>query len=182
MDQQSHGSTNLQKQNSMHLLQLIVSVAIVLILFGALAYMYTLLSHTRAKLEDVNRHVTKLNGLSAQLDQVIKTGANDKILGFDKVNKDAIQAVFLTSGQVYFGKIYEMTSSSTALEKVYYLKDNNPDHLVKLGCEVHKPEDKLNIVRSNIQFWENLKADDEKGVTSAIKQYEAANPNGQKCS
>lgn len=184
MDQQPGFTNNVTKQPSdRNAGQLIITILIGVIMIAGLAYTNIMFKQTKTKLDDINSRVTQFNSLSKQVDQVIKTGANDKILGFDKVNKNGFQSVFLTGGQVYFGKITEITTSSVVLERVYYLKEGGTDKsLVKLGCELHKPEDKLTITRSNLQFWENLKADDVAGVTSAIKQYEAANPNGQKCS
>ena len=112
------------------------------------------------------------------------------------VDKDKQQAVFLTNGQVYFGKIKEINSKYINLSSIYYLnvnqqvqpnqKDssgnsntNNSISLVKLGCELHGPVDKMVINRDQITFWENLKGDGQ--VAKAISQWVQQNPNGQKC-
>jgi len=182
MDQQPSVLTNVPKQtHNRGSTKVVAIIFVVIVLLAGLVYTNIMLAQTKSNVDDIEKRMTKLDGLSGQLNQVINTGANDKILGFDKVNKDGFQAVFLTSGQVYFGKIKEITTSNVILENIYYLKDGG-SALVKLGCETHKPEDRMTIVRSNLQFWENLKTDDEQGVTSAIKEYEAANPTGQKCS
>jgi hypothetical protein len=106
------------------------------------------------------------------------------------------QAVFLTNGQVYFGKIGEINKSYLSLSNIYYLnvnqqvqpnqKDangnsnsNNSISLVKLGCELHGPVDRMVINREQITFWENLKDDGQ--VSKAIAQWVQQNPNGQKC-
>lgn len=109
-----------------------------------------------------------------------------------KVNKDKYQAVFLNGGQVYFGKISDINSKSVGLNSIYYLRvnqqvqpnqANNPSandiSLVKLGCELHGPDDSMVINREQVIFWENLKTDGQ--VTKAINEYKKANPNGQKC-
>ena len=93
------------------------------------------------------------------------------------------QAVFLTNGQVYFGKIASMTAQEVTIEDIYYLQVEGqiqPEQqgtqqpklsLVKLGNELHGPQDKMIINRDQVLFWENLK-DDGKVVT-AIKDHKA---------
>lgn len=103
------------------------------------------------------------------------------------------QAVFLTNGQVYFGKINTVNKHFVDLRKIYYLnvnqqvqptQDNNKDSksnisLVKLGCELHGPVDQMIINRSQVSFWENLKDDGQ--VAKAIATWVQQNPNGQNC-
>lgn len=179
-NQEGNTSNSLKPAKRQVSLKTIVVLVVAVGFLAGLAYTNFAFFQTQSKVDDIESRMTKLDGLSGQFDQIINTGANDKILGYDKVTKDGIQAAFLSNGQVYFGKITDITTKNVILENVYYLKDGGSS-LVKLGCETHKPEDKMTIVRSNLQFWENLKADDEQGVSSAIKQYEAANPDGQKC-
>jgi hypothetical protein len=110
------------------------------------------------------------------------------------VNKDRVQAVFLTNGQVYFGKVKDVTSQYVDLQDIYYLNSQQqPDtegtsttdtqattfSLVKLGCELHGPIDQMVINREQVSFWENL--NDEGKVAKAIEQWRSQNPNGQKC-
>ncbi len=120
-----------------------------------------------------------------------------KIAGSDEsstVDTNAYQAVFLTSGQVYFGKIQFMNKDYLKLADVYYLQNgsNNiqstqsgtapipPTSLIKLGCELHAPKDQMVINKSRLDLWENLQ--DRGRVVQAIKNFVAKNPNGQKCS
>jgi len=101
-----------------------------------------------------------------------------------QVKKDQYQAVFLTNGQVYFGKIASSNKESVKLTDIYYLqvqqsvqpsdenKDNNNNNnsqisMAKLGDELHGPEDAMYIQRDQILFWENLK--DQGKVVQAIK-------------
>jgi hypothetical protein len=97
-----------------------------------------------------------------------------------QVDSDRFQAVFLSSGQTYFGKITEVTKDTIKLEDIYYLKSGTVDKagnptvgtdmsLVKLGSELHAPDDVMFIERKNISFWENLKNDGQ--VTKAINDY-----------
>ena len=96
------------------------------------------------------------------------------------LDKDKYQAVFLNGGQVYFGKVGEFNSKYMTLSDIYYLRVNqqvqpgstqtsNDVSLAKLGNELHGPEDEMVINRSEVQFWENLKADGQ--VVKAITEY-----------
>lgn len=75
------------------------------------------------------------------------------------------QAVFLANNQVYFGKLADKDAQYVTLSDVYYLrtasdlqqKDSSGLNLIKLGGEVHGPEDVLYIPKSEILYWENLK-------------------------
>lgn len=97
------------------------------------------------------------------------------------------QAVFLTNGQVYFGKVTDANSQTLVLEDIYYLrsagnlqvsdaKDSittpamDNFSLVKLGNELHGPEDKMSINLSQVLFTEDLK--DDSKVVEAIRAYE----------
>jgi len=108
----------------------------------------------------------------------------------DAVDTTKMQAVFLNGGQVYFGRITELNKQFMQLNDIYYLRVNQqiqPDgeaqsndiSLVKLGCELHGPEDQMVINREQIIFWENLK--NEGQVAQAVAQYREDFPNGQDC-
>jgi hypothetical protein len=56
---------------------------------------------------------------------------------------------------------------------------NTSVSLVKLGCELHEPFDKMLINRDQVTFWENLQ--DGGQVAKAVSTFEKQNPNGQKC-
>lgn len=111
--------------------------------------------------------------------------------GDSAIQRDKYQAVFLTNGQVYFGKLAGASGDSMQLTNVYYLQvqqdvqgatgeqaqaetdanknDQSQVSLAKLGSELHGPEDAMQINREQVLFWENL-TDDSKVVT-AIKQH-----------
>jgi hypothetical protein len=109
------------------------------------------------------------------------------------VDNEKVQAVFLTNGQVYFGKITAIKQGYVDLRDIYYLNSQSqPDSdgntsgqptsfsLVKLGCELHGPQDQMVINREQVSFWENLKSDGK--VADAIKEWQSQNPDGQnKC-
>lgn len=103
------------------------------------------------------------------------------------------QAVFLTNGQVYFGKLSESTSMYVNLKDIYYLQVTQPVQgpkdaeqptppqqaqiqLVKLGSELHGPQDEMQINRDQVLFFEDLK--EEGRVVQAIREYQK-NPPAQ---
>lgn len=78
------------------------------------------------------------------------------------------QAVFLNNNQTYFGKLENYNYGYVKLTNVYYLRagenlqqggDVKADNLslVKLGGELHGPEDVMYIRKDSILFWENMK-------------------------
>jgi hypothetical protein len=98
------------------------------------------------------------------------------------------QAVFLTNGQVYFGKVNDINGSYVKLSDIYYLQvqqsvqptdakkdstSNSQVSLAKLGSELHGPEDAMYISRQQVLFWENLKNDGK--VVQAINSYKQQN-------
>ena len=100
-----------------------------------------------------------------------------------EVKKNQYQAVFLSNGQVYFGKINSLDKRGIKLTDIYYLQVQTPQplpndkttqnqqqnlSLAKLGKELHGPEDSMFIEKSQTLFWENLKDDSQ--VVKAIKQ------------
>lgn len=99
------------------------------------------------------------------------------------------QAVFLTNGQVYFGQFSQRFGVAT-LSDIYYLQvqqdlqptgedqqqtDPSDIRLIKLGNELHGPEDLMRINTSQILFVEDLK--DDGNVVKAIKRYEENGPD-----
>ena len=111
------------------------------------------------------------------------------------VDTTKLQAVFLNTGQVYFGNIKSLNDKYTVLTNIYYLQTtnsngssassssssaNNNATLVKLGCELHEPYDRMVINRTSVTFWENLQ--DGGQVAKAVSTFQKDNPQGQKCS
>lgn len=103
------------------------------------------------------------------------------------IDSKKYQAVFLTNGQVYFGKLHR-AGDYYKLTNVYYLQasqtsegsSNNPQQaasansgvqLIKLGNEVHGPEDAMVIDKAQVLFFENLKNDGK--VVDSITKYQA---------
>lgn len=108
------------------------------------------------------------------------------------VDDSKLQAVFLNGGQVYFGDIDDLNGKFISMSNIYYLRVNqqvqpnqenasaaNDISLVKLGCELHGPQDRMVINREQVIFWENLKEDGQ--VAKAVQEYKAQNPGEQNC-
>jgi hypothetical protein len=98
------------------------------------------------------------------------------------------QAVFLTNGQVYFGKLSQVNADYVKITEIFYLQKKqstdskeNPQNaasqnasdveLIKLGNEVHGPEDAMVVPREQVLFYENLKQDGN--VVKTISQYQS---------
>jgi hypothetical protein len=107
------------------------------------------------------------------------------------IKNTKLQAVFLETGQVYFGNISVLNNNFLVLNHIFYLQTNSSSStaastssssnvtLVKLGCELHRPYDQMVINRSQVTFWENLQSDGQ--VAKAVSQWETAHPDGTQC-
>lgn len=100
------------------------------------------------------------------------------------VDSSKYQAVFFTNGQVYFGKLQSVNQDYLKLTDIFYLqaagddsaknpqnatKQSNDVQLIKLGNEIHGPEDEMIISKDQVLFYENLKPNSK--VSETIKQY-----------
>ena len=102
------------------------------------------------------------------------------------IDSGKYQAIFFTNGQVYFGKLKSVNPEYMQLTDIYYLQapatetddSKNPQktstaqkdvQLIKLGDEVHGPEDKMVISKDQVLFYENLKSDSK--VAESIAKY-----------
>jgi hypothetical protein len=92
------------------------------------------------------------------------------------------QAIFLSNGQVYFGKVVNTNKDTLVLEDVFYLRaaeslqagaeqieQNENFSLIKLGNEIHGPEDNMKINLNHVMFVEDLKW--ESKIIEAINEY-----------
>lgn len=105
------------------------------------------------------------------------------------IDSGKYQAVFFTNGQVYFGKLQSLNGSYMKLTDIFYLQAKadtteadaeNPQEttqdasgveLIKLGSEIHGPDDEMIISRDQILFFENLKKDGT--VAESIGKYQS---------
>ena len=106
------------------------------------------------------------------------------------IDEEKYQAVFFTNGQVYFGKLKPFSGEYMQLTDIYYLQtqisgetdsenpqqtssDQNDVQLIKLGDEIHGPEDMMMVSKQQVLFFENLKPDSK--VAQSIEKYKIAN-------
>lgn len=105
------------------------------------------------------------------------------------IDSNKYQAVFFTNGQVYFGKLKPVNASYFKLTDVFYIQAQEADatadsenpqqtstqstdiRLIKLGSEVHGPDDEMIISKEQVLFFENLKKDGK--VSDSITKYNA---------
>ncbi len=169
------------KKNVFKIVLLIFSYLILLGVIGYLGY------YENSRQKDAKIAADQISTLEAK----IKTTENElselkDSTGTNDIDKDAFQAVFLKSGQVYFGKITKLTENQITLRNIYYLRVNGTEtpnldalptdtSLIKLGDEMHGPQDVMYIERKEVEFWENLKTDG--AVAKAIIDYEKSTPN-----
>ena len=134
--------------------------------------------------------VVVLAGLTVFL--VFNKGTNERKF----VDNNNLQAIFLNTGQVYFGNIKTLNTNFLVVNNIFYLQANSSStgtgttastspsntsvSLVKLGCELHAPLDQMVINRTSVTFWENLSPTGQ--VAKAVATWQKDNPNGQKCS
>ena len=111
------------------------------------------------------------------------------------IDEDQYQALFLSNGEVYFGKLDTVDDDYLTLEDIYYLRvtptlqqstevdaagnsilvenPNEPQiNLVKLGNELHGPEDRMVVPLTSVIYWENLSEDGQ--VSVAIEEAKEA--------
>ncbi len=97
----------------------------------------------------------------------------------------AWKAVFLSNGQVFFGKFINIPfSSKIALKKVHYIKSNQPTQngvqvdegedviIAPIEDMLHGPEDTRIILKNQIVYYERLRAGTTlvKGLNEAVKK------------
>ena len=100
------------------------------------------------------------------------------------IDSSKYQAVFMSNGQIYFGKLSDFNDSSFKITSIYYPQAQSTDEtstsktdvsnsqsniqLFRVTDGVHGPEDEMVITKSQILYYENLKSDSK--VTQLIEQ------------
>ena len=89
------------------------------------------------------------------------------------IDRSAYQAVFLTNGSTYFGKLQEQGDGWFYMTDVFYLtsSEESGTQLIKRGSEAQGPKEPLIIPRAQVLFIENLREDGE--VVTAIKRFKS---------
>ena len=116
-------------------------------------------------------------------------GRNTAFNETKNINTNEYQAVFLTNGQVYFGKLSNLNNKYVTISDIFYLQVQQSQSsdgkslqnassstdtgaqvsLAKLGSELHGPEDKMYVASDQVLFWENLTNSGK--VAQAISAY-----------
>ena len=92
------------------------------------------------------------------------------------INRDLYQAVFLTNGSTYFGKLQQQGDAWFVLTDVFYLSasEGSAPQLIKRGSEPQGPREPMIIPQAQVLFIENLRDDSE--IVSAIRRFKSGQP------
>lgn len=111
------------------------------------------------------------------------------------IDSSKYQAVFLNRGEVYFGKIAEVTPAYLRIVDVYSInqeqtsgntqQQTNPSStknydLTKIVKGVHCPTDAMVIYKDQVSYWENLQPEGQ--VVKIIDEFKKQNPGNIACS
>jgi hypothetical protein len=91
------------------------------------------------------------------------------------------QAIFLDDGKAFFGKMKNTDGEYITIEDAYYTKSvastadqaaqaaqtTDQTALIRVGSETYGPENSIQIARSKVLFWQNLR--DDSKISQAIK-------------
>jgi hypothetical protein len=91
----------------------------------------------------------------------------------DVIDNGAYQAVFLTNGSTYFGKLEPQGDDWFLLTDVFYLStsDQTGTQLIKRGNEAQGPKEPMIISRTSVLFIENLR--DDSDIVALIKKFKS---------
>src|SRR5713226_2910807 len=89
------------------------------------------------------------------------------------IDRNAYQAVFLTNGSTYFGKLEAQGDQWFLLTDVFYLSatDQAATQLIKRGSEAQGPKEPMIISREQVLFIENL--GDDGDIVTLIKKFKS---------
>ena len=89
------------------------------------------------------------------------------------IERELYQAVFLTNGSTYFGRLQQQGDEWFVLTDVFYISvsDDSAPQLIKRGSEPQGPREPMIIPRAQVLFIENLRDDSE--IVAAIKRFKS---------
>ena len=89
------------------------------------------------------------------------------------IERDLYQAVFLTNGSTYFGRLQQQGDEWFVLTDVFYLSvsEESAPQLIKRGSEPQGPREPMIIPQAQVLFIENLRDDSE--IVAAIKRFKS---------
>src|SRR5216117_1517575 len=107
--------------------------------------------------------------------QLFRTGIASLFapIAAEVIDHSAYQAVFLTNGSTYFGKLQPQGDGWFLLSDVFYLSvsDQSSTQLIKRGNESQGPKEPMIIPRDQVLFIENLRDDGD--IVTLIKKFKA---------
>lgn len=90
------------------------------------------------------------------------------------IDVSTYQAVYLTNGQMYFGKLQNTSGEYLTLKSAYMpqatsnqAQDTSASALIRVRDQLWGPTDSMAIRSSQVAFWQNLR--DDSKVAQAIK-------------
>lgn len=103
-------------------------------------------------------------------------------------DQSTYQAVILKNDRLFFGKLSKLDTEWPTLSDVYYLREKAQEaeitrreestpqaqpkfELIKVGSEIHRPQDTMVFNRDSVLYWSNLKSDSN--VIKLIEQSKA---------
>ncbi len=91
----------------------------------------------------------------------------------EAIDRGAYQAVFLTNGSTYFGKLQPQGDDWFLLSDVFYLSasDQTGTQLIRRGSEAQGPKEPMIISREQVLFIENLRDDGD--IVTLIKKFKS---------
>ena len=89
------------------------------------------------------------------------------------IDRNAYQAVFLTNGSTYFGKLEPQGDQWFLLTDVFYLSvsDQSGTQIIKRGSEPQGPKEPMIVPKDQVLFIENLRDDGE--IVTAIRKFKS---------
>jgi hypothetical protein len=89
------------------------------------------------------------------------------------IDHNAYQAVFLSNGSTYFGKLQSQGDDWFLLSDVFYLSssDQSGTQLIKRGTEPQGPKEPMIIPRDQVLFIENMR--DDSDIATLIKKFKS---------
>jgi hypothetical protein len=89
------------------------------------------------------------------------------------IDHNVYQAVFLTNGSTYFGKLQPQGDDWFLLTDVFYLSasEQSGTQLIKRGTEPQGPKEPMIVPRDQVLFIENMRDDSE--IATLIKRYKS---------
>jgi|SRR5256712_1864670 len=89
------------------------------------------------------------------------------------IDRGAYQAVFLSNGATYFGKLQPQGDEWFVLTDVFYLQttEQGSPQLIKRGNEAQGPKEPMIIAKQQILFIENMREDSD--IVALIKRFKS---------